>query len=345
MANACTEEQTKDGEFSSLALDLARFQIQNAPFLSRYFGAPNWDKIERWDQLPLLPISAYKEARITSLGEGEDEVQFYSSGTTMKDRSCHYHDSNTLAVYKDSLLRWFHLHFRDRQPLTIISLTPCMGEAPHSSLVYMFHQIATVEGGGEWGFVGKSNPEGWVVDSGKFLEQLRGATEKEIPVLITGTAFNYVQLLDELDSKQDYTLPKGSLVLETGGYKGRTRELTKDALYLEIQKLFGITRKQIVSEYGMCELSSQGYDFEDAKQGRCFRMPPWARFRVLSPETGLELPEGETGILAIYDLANVASYAGLMTEDLAIRRADGFEWKARSSNNPVKGCSLFVAGK
>jgi hypothetical protein len=136
--------------------------------------------------------------------------------------------------------------------------------------------------------------------------------------------------------------------METGGYKGRSRNLPKSELHALITRCLGIPPSHIVCEYGMSELSSQAYDWKvrNAERGtgneaRVFRFPPWARARVVSPETGGEVAEGETGLIQVCDLANVRSVIVIQTEDLAVRRGDGFELIGRAAQAEPRGCSLL----
>ncbi len=145
-------------------------------------------------------------------------------------------------------------------------------------------------------------------------------------------------------------LPGGSRVLETGGYKGRSRALPKRELHAGITAAFGIPPTHIISEYGMCELSSQAYDLnvQSPKSkvqslARAFHFPPWARVRIVSPEDGREAGEGETGMIRVFDLANVRSVLAVQTEDLGIRRAGGFELAGRTAPAEARGCSLMSA--
>jgi hypothetical protein len=136
--------------------------------------------------------------------------------------------------------------------------------------------------------------------------------------------------------------PAGSRVFETGGYKGRSRSIPKAELHQLIEEQLGIPQSHIISEYGMSELSSQGYDRTAGKNGtRIFQFPPWARAIVISPETRDEVPDGGTGLLRIYDLANVGSILAVQTEDLAIRRGEGFELIGRAAFAEPRGCSLL----
>jgi hypothetical protein len=124
--------------------------------------------------------------------------------------------------------------------------------------------------------------------------------------------------------------------METGGYKGRSREVPKGELRGLISKFLGVGEPGIVTEYGMSELSSQAYD-----RAGVFQFPPWARAQVVSPETGAEAGEGETGLLRVFDLGNIWSVMAVQTEDLAARRGNGFELLGRSAESEPRGCSLM----
>jgi hypothetical protein len=155
---------------------------------------------------------------------------------------------------------------------------------------------------------------------------------------VFGTAFSFVHLLDYLaDRDLRFELPPGSCALETGGYKGRSRSLRKEALHVLISQRLGIAPSHIVCEYGMSELSSQAYDLEGI-----FHFPPWARVQIVSPETGCEVSEGETGLIRALDLANVYSVMAIQTEDLGIRRGDGFTLVGRAALVEPRGCSLLA---
>jgi len=199
------------------------------------------------------------------------------------------------------------------------------------------------------------------------IATLRDAVIARRPVLLLGTAFNFVHLLDHLaETNQHFELPPGSSVLETGGYKSRSRVLLKPELHALITKLLGIPATHIVCEYGMSELSSQAYDSIAGKDGendprratylpllgeragvrasvsdRTFHFPPWARAQIINLETGRAAADGETGLIRIFDLANVYSVMAVQTEDLGVRRGDGFELLGRAALAETRGCSLM----
>jgi len=162
-----------------------------------------------------------------------------------------------------------------------------------------------------------------------------------VPVCVLGTAFNFLKLFDEGISLQ---LPSGSRAMETGGFKGRTREVTKPELYEMFEMHLGIPPTHVVNEYGMTELSTQFYD-ETMRVGHCSDVkhaPPWARVRVIDPQTDEEAQPGVPGLFRIYDLANLWSVMCLQTEDLGVREGDGFVLFGRAPGAMPRGCSLKV---
>lgn len=235
-------------------------------------------------------------------------------------------------------MRWFGEKFLEHeQTLSFISLTPPASLAPNSSLVHMFGTIAKTHDLIFTGTIGED--KAWVVDAEKTFGLVMHLSKQRKPLAIVGTAFGFVHLLDAMAAQNvRFTLTPGSRVMETGGYKGRSRVVPKTDLHAMIADRFGISPSQIISEYGMSELSSQAYDNPD----RVFRFPPWARVQIISPETGREVGVGETGLVRIFDLANVYSVLAIQTEDLAIRRDNGFELLGRATEAEPRGCSLMA---
>ena len=185
----------------------------------------------------------------------------------------------------------------------------------------------------------------WRINSNVAIKFLYDCIEQNKPVTIFGTAFSFAHLLDLLKTTRlKHALPDGSAAMKTGGYKGRSREVPKTELHRSINNKLGIPEKLITSEYGMCELSSQAYDGalnHTNTVPHLFRFPPWARARVVSPETMQEVKLGETGLLQITDLANVGSVLSLLTEDLTCRYDNGFELQGRAELAKSRGCSLM----
>ncbi len=352
--------QHADIEFSGLAVMLFTLQYKyNAPYrrLCEARGIKPSD-VNHWSQIPVVPTAAFKELELTGLHPEERTQVFHSSGTTMQRPSRHFHSADSLALYEASLWPWL----RENCGLPIadcrlLSLTPPAEQVPHSSLVHMFDFARRQVGAGADTFVGRVAVDGaWELDFDAALATLDCSRRREAaeagapwnppphvggyrkPILVLGTAFSFVHLLDELLARNiQLQLPAGSCVLETGGYKGRSRSLPKEELHRLITERLGVPASHIICEYGMSELSSQAYD-----TGGHFQFPPWARARVISPETGREVADGETGLLQVFDLANTFSVMAIQTEDLAIRRGVGFELIGRAQQSEARGCSLMT---
>ena len=358
-------------EFNPLALELFALQFNHNPAYRKLCEARRLtpDRIEHWTQVPFVPTAAFKELELSSIPPQERTAVFHSSGTTEQIPSRHFHSAESMKLYETSLWPWFErnvigpdedpvaaLYERRRTPsadsdhgghrlplqgtkFDLAVLTPSPMQVPHSSLVHMFEIVRQGLGASESSFVGKPDEGGtWVLDFGATLAALNASAK---PKLILGTAFSFVHLLDYLAEKDlRFQLPYASRIMETGGYKNRSRTMPKSELHSLITRHLGIGRENIICEYGMSELSSQAYD---TNPERSFRFPPWAHVQIVSPETGREVADGETGLIRIFDLANVFSVAAIQTEDLGIRRRDGFELIGRAALAEARGCSLMTA--
>lgn len=349
-----------DDEFEGFARRLFALQYTQVPALRRLCDARNLtpENLPNWHSIPAMPSRAFKEFPVTSLPPADRRTVFQSSGTTMENASRHYHDAASLALYAASLQPWFRWHLlADRmsearaRPLPFLALTPSPVQAPNSSLVHMFGAVMR-----EWGdaaslFVGEvATDGGWRLDADTALGALERLADAAAPVCVLGTAFSFVHLLDHLQAQSlRFVLPAGSRVLETGGYKGRSRSVPQAELHQMLTDRLGVPSAQIVCEYGMSELSSQAYDrrigeFESPGAGsgveRVFHFPPWARAVVVSSEDGRPVAPGETGLLRVFDLANLRSVLAVQTEDLARGRGDGFELLGRAPRAEPRGCSL-----
>ena len=346
-------------EFNQFALALFRLQFaHNAPYqaLCRARGVAA-ESVTDWTQIPAAPTAAFKELELTSLPAAGRTTVFYSSGTTAQRPSRHFHSAASLALYEASLRPWFQRHLLPEAELPaalgFVALTPTPREAPHSSLVHMLGTMREALAARDWRFTGRVGADGaWELDRPATVAALRAACADARPVVLFGTAFSFVQLLDYcVEMNHRVPLPAGSRVMETGGYKGRSRVLAKAELHALITERLGLPPAQIVCEYGMSELSSQAYDriagdpsqLSTLNSQPPFHFPPWARARVVSPEDGRAVAEGETGLLQVFDLANVRSVLAVQTEDLAVRRGDGFELLGRAAIAEPRGCSLMAA--
>ena len=336
------------GDFDSLALELFALQFENNSAYRKICEARKLSPkiVEHWTRIPFVPASAFKELEFTSLAQNERTAVFHSSGTTEQQPSRHFHCAESLTVYELSLWNWFEQSILNSafsiQNSELICLTPPPEQTPNSSLVHMFGTIQQKIGGASQNnFFGKISGDGsWILDSEALLSAINSKFKTQNSKLIFGTAFSFVHLLDYLaEHNLRLQLPTGSRVMETGGYKNRSRSMPKEALHSLIEKFLDVPRKNIICEYGMSELSSQAY----ANAGGEFQFPPWARVQIISPEAGHEVADGKTGLICVCDLANVFSVAPIQTEDMGIRRGEGFELIGRAQLAEPRGCSLMTA--
>ncbi len=364
---SCLREKISDfrfpiSNFPAMALELFALQFKHNAAYRKICEARKLtpSAVEHWTQVPTVPTSAFKELELTSLAPAERTAIFHSSGTTEQKPSRHFHNAESLAVYEASLWAWFARsadgpsaspgETRGRAVRAPIFLTPPPSLAPHSSLVHMVETVRQKLGAAETVFFGVVADDGsWILDFDKLLNALNSSLITHHPPLVFGTAFSFVHLLDFLAEKNlKFALPKNSRVLETGGYKNRSRSLPKEELHALITERLGVPRANIICEYGMSELSSQAYSIQNSKfkiqnSESQFHFPPWAKVQIISPETRNEVAEGETGLIRVFDLANVFSVAAIQTEDLGIRRGDGFELVGRARLAEPRGCSLMTA--
>lgn len=349
-------DNPKEESFNLFALELFALQFEHNPAYRKLCAAQKIfpEHIENWRQIPPVPTSAFKELELSSLDPDERTVVFHSSGTTGQRPSRHFHNPDSLAIYELSLKEWFFectLPGSDI-PLELGILTPSPGQAVHSSLVYMFEILRKSLEPSASAFLGRVNADdSWQLDCPGIIALLQECQTSQKPVLLLGTAFSYVHLLDDLKGRGlQFDLPPRSLALETGGYKGRSRELSKCELRSRIAHYLGIHSQRVVEEYGMSELSSQAYslagtDSESSDSENLARrliFPPWARVQIISPETGQDVAPGQTGLIRVVDLANVYSVMAIQTEDLGIRHERGFECLGRAPLAQARGCSLMA---
>jgi hypothetical protein len=364
---ASRQPATGNRRFSELALELFGLQFENNATYRKICEGRGLtpDVVEHWTQIPAVPTAAFKELELSCIPPEERTVVFHSSGTTELKPSRHFHNAESLAVYEASLWAWFEQNvfanpeFRI-QNSEVLVLTPPPKQAPHSSLVHMFETVRQKLRAPESTFVGRLAVDGsWALDFDATLAALNSSPATCHPSLLLGTAFSFVHLLDYLVERElRVELPSGSRVMETGGYKNLSRSMPKAELHALITERLGIAPENIICEYGMSELSSQAYAVAGGEcqvtrnaaaschlspVTRHFHFPPWARAQIISPETGCEVVAGETGLIRIFDLANVFSVAAIQTEDLAIRHGAGFELIGRASFSESRGCSLMTA--
>jgi hypothetical protein len=335
----------REDAFDDLALRIFAHQLRfNEPY-ARYcaqLGVTLDRPPANWEAIPPVPSAAFKEAALTTFPPQEAALDFATSGTTAGESGHHYMESARL--YDAALLAGFdRFMLPDHMRLRYLNLVPNPAKNPHSSLGYMMGRVGAHRGDGATAWY----LDGETLNVDAFVGDLESAIEHDRPVCIATTAFALVHALDALaERKRYFALPTGSRLMETGGFKGRSRIVDRDDLYSRAAEHFGMSRDVIVAEYGMTELTSQyyddtlTYDHEAAPfQVRYKVSPPWLRARVVGPD-GATLPNGTVGALVHVDLANRSSCIAIQTEDLGVRFDEGLVLIGREAGAALRGCSL-----
>lgn len=336
----------EDETFSRMALRVFAFQFHHCrPYRAfcRSRGLSP-DSVRDWTEVPPVPTAAFKHLTLLSGDRSQVGVRFRTSGTTAGAARRGVHHVRDVGLYAASLLPSFGRHLLpEGHRIPILSLVPDAGSRPDSSLSHML-SIVTEECGapGSRAYV----DTGGGLDLDGFTAACRSAETAGAPVLVAGTAFSFVHLLDALEAHGTrFHLPSRSRILETGGFKGRSRELSRDELYGSLHRALGIPPAWIVNEYGMTELLSQFYDGVAGSAGSGERIhipPPWMRSRALDPVTLEDLGEGQAGLLCHYDLANLGSVSAVLTEDMGLLEGAGIRLLGRAAGAEPRGCSIAM---
>jgi len=326
-------ELLDDAAFNDLALRLFTYQLRYNASYARYFERLGVAAPATWEDIPAVPAAAFKEAALTTFEPRDAALTFETSGTTSGVGGLHYME--TPALYDAALLAGFdRFMLSDGARLRYFNLVPNPAERKNSSLGYMMARVAGRRGDGRTGWYLRGDELLFEA----FVRDLASTTDERQPVCIASTAFALVNLLDAMNERgMRFILPPGSRIMETGGFKGRTRVVDREALYAGVAERFGVDASAIVAEYGMTELTSQYYDV--APPARHKAGPPWLRTRVVGPDRKT-LPRGTAGVLLHVDLANRSSCIAIQTEDLGMQAADGLVLLGRQLDAEPRGCSL-----
>lgn len=321
----CTE-----ATFEEVALEVFRFQYANNPLYTTFTDTLKMDpgQVDTISKIPFLPISFFKSHPVRST-EFIAESIFESSGTTGSVNSKHF--IRDLHLYQHSFLKGFHQFYGDPADWCIIGLLPSYLERKNSSLVYMVDRLVQLSGHEHSGFYLNEYEKLHAV-----LQKLEAAQQK---TLLIGVTFAL------LDFAEQYPLPlKHTVVMETGGMKGRREEITRQEVQTFLKQQFSL--QEVHSEYGMTELLSQAYSKGDG----IFSCPPWMKILLREEDDPLHIcvPRFKTvahvsGIINVIDLANIYSCSFIATDDAGKLYPDGsFEVIGRVDNSDIRGCSLMV---
>jgi hypothetical protein len=308
-----------DAEFEREALRLFRFQAEHCAPYAEYIRLIGVDPlaVHRVEDIPMLPIELFKSHKLYC-GDDEPQIVFTSSATTGMVQSRHY--VADLELYERAFSEAFRHFYGDARECSIYALLPSYLEREGSSLVYMAEHLIAESGGG--GF--------YLNDYEKLLHDI---SRDPNPKILLGVTYALLDLAENYAPKLEHTV-----VMETGGMKGRRKELPKSELHKILCSAFGVER--IHSEYGMAELMSQAYSFGDG----VFRTPRWMKVLVRDVNNPFaRLAAGRRGGLDIIDLANRYSCAFIATQDMGIRYDDGsFRIEGRIAQSDIRGCNLLV---
>ena len=311
-------------EFKKKCLDIYNFQYENNMVYQNYCNMICEDPtdVNEINKIPFLPISFFKTKKI--LSTDNFEKVFYSSGTTTNSRSKHFISS--LKLYQKSFINNFKLNYSDITQYTILALLPNYYDNKDSSLIYMIEKLIKLSKSKESGFF----LDDYVNLSRKLIEL---DAKKERKTILIGVPY---ALLDMIDFNQ-FQL-NNTIIMETGGMKGRRKEMVRTELHEKLKRGFGVSK--IHSEYGMTELLSQAYSKGDG----IFKTPSWMKviIRDINDAQNLDFNK-KSGAINIIDLANYNSCSFIATDDMGKHvNDDEFELIGRVDNSDIRGCNLLV---
>lgn len=315
---------TNNENFEETVWRVFRYQSKNCSVYAHYLAALGVDaeKITSVNKIPFLPVSFFKNHSVLANGLTAKKT-FTSSSTTGQGQS--NHPVADISLYEDSFLKGFRFFYGEPTDYCILALLPGYLERTGSSLVYMADRLIQLSGRAGSGF--------YLYEHEKLADIIRANESTGQKTLLLGVSFALLDFAERFPMQL-----KNTLVMETGGMKGRRKELTRAELHGELKSAWGLDA--IHSEYGMTELLSQAY----SKAGGRFVCPPWMKVLTRSADDPFGYaPVGKTGGINVIDLANLYSCSFIETEDLGRLHPDGsFEVLGRMDFSEVRGCNTMV---
>lgn len=313
-------------DFEKTALEIFHFQAAECTLYRRYISLLGIDssKVTEIGAIPFMPVSFFRDHTVIT-GSGEPEKTFISSGTTGMRQS--HHAVKDLALYEESLEKTFRLFYGDPAQYAIMGLLPSYLERKGSSLIYMVNRLMQLSTNDAGGF--------FHGDHSSLLKALGSARSKGLQVLLIGVTYALLDLAENHPCDLSDTI-----IMETGGMKGRRHEMIREEVHDVLKKAFGVSK--VNSEYGMTELLSQAY----SKGEGLFRTPPWMKILIRDSHDPLSHTDdaGASGGISVIDLANLWSCSFIATDDLGRMHSDTeFEVLGRYDNSDIRGCSLLSA--
>lgn len=314
---------SNEEEFEALCMEVFEHQFKKNEVYNQFCklmgGIP--EKVSSYSQIPFLPIKFFKTKKLIS-GRKPHQITFTSSGTMGNSTSKHY--VSDIRLYEKSFLKTFEKFYGHPSDYTFLALLPSYLERTGSSLIYMVDSLIKRSGDKDSGF--------YLNDLDKLSVKLSDLDKNGKKVFLIGVSF---ALLDLIENNK-FSL-KNTIIMETGGMKGRRREMIREELHEHLKKGFGVNT--IHSEYGMTELLSQAYS---VGQG-LFQCPEWMKILIRDPEDPLSYQaEGKTGGMNIIDLANINSCSFIATQDLGRIINEKIEILGRFDNSDIRGCNLLL---
>ena len=311
-------------KFNSIALEVFKLQATENSVYREFISYLNIDvnSVKELDQIPFLPIQFFKSHKVLTDNKSVQDI-FLSSGTTGNNQSKHY--VTDLSIYRKSYSKAFEYFYGNIEDYVVLGLLPAYLERNGSSLIYMVDDLIKKSKHTESGF--------YLNDHDKLVETIIRLENRKQKILLIGVSFALLDLLDDYNLDLRYTT-----IMETGGMKGRRKELIREELHNEFTQGFGVDA--IHSEYGMTELLSQAY----SKGNGIFNCPPWMKVLTRDTEDPFSyLSNGKSGGINVIDLANINSCSFIATQDLGrIYSDESFEVIGRFDNSDIRGCNLMM---
>ena len=311
-------------DFTTLALEIFHFQYHKNEVYHKFVEGLGVDTgtIKNYQEIPFLPIEFFKTHKVVC-GDFEPETVFQSSGTTGMATSKHF--VKDIRIYEQSLVRGFELFFGKPDEHIFLALLPSYLERAGSSLVHMADRLIQLSKDENSGF--------YLHDYDKLAAILAKLKKQQKKVVLLGVTYALLDLAEQfpMDFPQ-------LILMETGGMKGKRREMVREELHSLLRTAFGV--KNIYSEYGMTELLSQAY----SKGRGIFSVPPWMKVLIRDVNDPLSLlPKGKSGGINVIDLTNIHSCSFIATQDLGkLHTASDFEVLGRFDNSDIRGCNLMI---
>ena len=319
-------EKNTDSAFEETAIEVFKLQYANNKVYRDFADALaiKADEVNTLHKIPFLPISFFKTHKVvTEIIEPVNAIIFSSSGTTQTGTSYHY--VNDITLYERSFMQCFHQFFGKPGEYCILALLPSYLERGGSSLVYMAQKLIDESKHPQCGFC--------LDDYAALINTINSLKKQKQKVLLLGVSYALLDL-----AEKNIALTDNFIVMETGGMKGRRKEMLKEELHTMLKEKLNIDA--VYAEYGMTELLSQGYSLQNG----LFQTPPWMRVLIRDTNDPFNyLPQNKTGGINVIDLANINSCSFIATQDLGKLHPDNsFELMGRFDNSDIRGCNLLI---